>query len=93
MIGSRTAPIQDAPILSASQVLEYILQGEIMLTGRSTGKSGQESHSKSDVNTNNNICIYQLTKYLSIAEANLFLKGAMFWSVFRGTRYQLHESI
>ena len=80
-------PIQDAPILSASQVLEYILQGEIMLMGRSTGKSGQESHSKSNVNTNNNICVYQLTKYLSIAEADFFLKSSMFQSVFHGTRH------
>ena len=64
-----------------------------MLMCRSTGKSGQESHSKSDVNAKNNICIYQLTKYLSIAEANLFLKSSMFWSVFCGTRRQLHESI
>ena len=64
-----------------------------MLTCRSTGKSGQESHSKSDVNANNNICVYELTKYLSIAEANLFLKGFMIWSVFCGTRHQLCEGI
>jgi hypothetical protein len=80
------APIDYAPILGTTEVLDDVLESGIVICMRGLRELGKQSDSVTNVQASNNICIDKLTKYLPIGKADFALKSSMSRSAFQGAR-------